>query len=60
MVVLILVNIVFGVTVAAVWTKIVRPRKGQEQRRNARALREEFEIDSNAVPLFKPSWRRDG
>jgi hypothetical protein len=56
----ILVNILFGLTVAAVWTKLINPRKGKEQRRKAGALREQFEIDSNAIPEFKPSWRRDG
>lgn len=55
----IFLNIVFGVTVAAIWTKIVSPRKGKEQGRKAGAMREEFQIDSNAVPEFKPSWRRD-
>ena len=55
----ILLNVAFGVTVAAVWTKIISPRKGKNQTRKAGAVREEFQIDSNAVPEFKPSWRRD-
>ena len=60
MVAFILLNIAFGVTVAAVWTKIISPRKGRERARKAGSVREAFEIDSNAVPEFKPSWRRDG
>ena len=55
----ILLNILFGVTVAAVWTRVMSPRKGKEKRRKGGTLREEFEIDSNAIPEFKPSWRRD-
>jgi len=55
----ILLNIAFGLTVAAVWTKIISPRKGKNQTRKAGALRDEFEIDQDAVPEFKPSWRRD-
>jgi hypothetical protein len=60
MIAFILLNVIFGVTVATLWTKFMGPRKGKQQRRKAGSLREEFEIDSDAIPEFKPSWRRDG
>jgi hypothetical protein len=59
MIAFILLNLTFGVAIAAVWTKFISPRKPKQQNRKRGALREEFEIDERAMAEFKPSWRRD-
>ena len=58
MIAFVLLNLAFGVAIAAVWTKFVSPRKPKQQNRKRGALREEFEIDERAMAEFKPSWRR--
>jgi hypothetical protein len=51
-----LVNVVFAISAAALWSSCSSPKAKKVPRGAIRQRHDEFEIEPKDVPQFKPTW----